>query len=249
MNEDKKIVLLIDAENVSAHHANQIIKNAASHGDLVVRRAYGNGDTFTNNWQNDVLFKFSIRPVLCPAQTSGKNSTDTALIIEAMDLMYRGKEYYDGFCIVSNDSDFVGLAVRLRQDGLKVYGMGSARAATSFVAACDEFMRLDARQEETPQEKIVQQDSEPISQEDLPSDAELNDLLREAVETVSGDDGWAFLAQVGVWLRRVNPGFSPVLYGHPRLLPLVEATDMFEFKNLGTVEVMIRTKSLPVGDA
>ena len=143
MDTNEKIVVLIDADNIHAGYADKIIKKVASYGTPVVRRAYGRPLTF-KNWRREILLKYAIEPVLRHSYAArSKNVADITLVIDAMDLMHRGKEYYDAFCIVSDDSDFAGLAMRLREEGMTVYGLGTDNAVESFVSACDVFFLMD----------------------------------------------------------------------------------------------------------
>lgn len=212
MENDTKIVVLIDAENIGAKYAEQIIQKAASYGAPVVRRAYGNGATFRTQWKKDVLFKFAIEPVLRPSHTVGKNVADIALVIDAMDLMHKGQ--YHGFCIASSDSDFAGLAMRLREEGITVYGFGGSTAIGSFVSACDEFVILDTLPTSKSRKNITQVDL----------------LLRDAYQALPNDGESLLLSAVGSWLKRVYPSFSPLTYGYAKLADLVEESDLFDCK-------------------
>ena len=238
MDTSKKIVVLIDAENIGAKYAEQIIKKVAFYGTPVVRRAYGNGNTFSTDWKKEILFKFAIEPIFHPQHTAGKNVSDIALVIDAMDLLHRGQEHYDAFCIASNDSDFAGLAMRLRESSMTVYGLGNDKAIESFVAACDEFVRLEPLPDTAKnQPKILSQGKGTAVEQ------RLNKLLLEAVDAHADDDGWALLSTVGAWLKRIDPGFSPSLYGSKGLKDLVKQSGLFDYREQEGGRNVIRLKA------
>ncbi|MBM0124096.1 NYN domain-containing protein [Pimelobacter simplex] len=213
---DLRIAVLIDADNVSHQYAGPLLEELAKFGRTTVKRAYGDwsGDNM-KGWK-DKLNKHAISPEHTFAYTRGKNSTDSALIIDAMDLLYSGN--VDGFAIVSSDSDFTRLASRLRESGKTVYGVGRERTPRALQEACDQFLLLEllGTVDAVPADESGEAEEVP----DLPN---LQSLLTRAVNNAAGEDGWANLSSLGTNLRRLFSAFEPKRYGYETLLPLVEA--------------------------
>jgi uncharacterized LabA/DUF88 family protein len=214
-----RLAVLIDADNTSASHASALLEELARYGVPTVKRAYGDWTTQNLVRWKDELHRHAIQPVQQFAYTTGKNSTDSALIIDAMDLLYSGN--LDAFAIVSSDSDFTRLATRLRESGKTVYGLGRRRTPASLVAACDRFIYLEVlgRDEE------VHDEADAVDQPPLP---DLRRILTTAVETASQDDGWASLGPVGNYLTNTHASFDPRNYGFTKLSALVRAQDYLE---------------------
>src|SRR6187200_1399590 len=188
---DHKLAVLIDADNTSPKQTREMFDELASYGTLTVKRAYGDWtQQQLNGWKGE-LHKHAISPMQQFANTSGKNSTDSALIIDAMDLLYAGN--VDGFVIVSSDADFTRLATRLRESGMTVYGLGRRSTPEPFVAACDRFIYLDLLSPDT------QAPARQASEEDEPTPPvpELKRVLSTAISGTSKDDGWSNLGEVG----------------------------------------------------
>lgn len=223
-----RLAVLIDAENASATVMPAILAEVATHGTAHVKRAFGDWTgTALKSWKA-LLLTLSIHPVQQFSYTVGKNATDAAMVIDAMDLLYTGR--FDGFCIVSSDSDFTRLASRIRESGLIVYGFGERKTPGPFVAACDKFTYVEnldrAAESAAPAERVAPIRS--TAKASLASDTGLVRQLRAAVEAASDDDGWAALAQVGHLLITKSPDFDPRSWGHPKLSDLVTATGLFE---------------------
>ncbi|MFB7270726.1 NYN domain-containing protein [Streptomyces sp. NPDC056244] len=220
-----KLAVLIDADNAQPSITESLLAEIAKYGTAHVKRAYGDWTgTPLKGWK-DQLLKQSIQPIQQFAYTTGKNATDTALVIDAMDLLYT--ERFDGFCIVSSDSDFTRLAARIRESGLTVYGFGERKTPKPFVAACDKFIyteNLTYSQTTTEPAEGAPRRSRAVSVRD---DA-LVSLLHNDVEAASNDDGWAHLGAVGNIIRKRQPDFDPRSYGYPKLMPLIEATGLFD---------------------
>lgn len=248
------VAVLIDADNVSAEMVDPILQEAARFGRPIIRRVYGNWTgTELQQWKK-LLHEHALQPVQQFAYVPGKNATDTALIIDAMDLLHGGQA--EVFCLVSSDSDYTRLAMRLRESGKTVVGMGRAQTPRSLVRACDRFIALDtiARAKPKPDEKPGQPRAEggrgggrrgrgrPASRG--PPPPETLDLLREAVLDAEGADGWAELGTVGNVLYATAPDFDPRTYGHQQLGGLLESLrDEFEVmrpKEGGPVRVRAR---------
>lgn len=219
---DLRIAVLIDADNVSHQYAGPLLEELAKFGRTTVKRAYGDWSGENMKGWKDKLNKHAISPEHTFAYTRGKNSTDSALIIDAMDLLYSGN--VDGFAIVSSDSDFTRLASRLRESGKTVYGVGRERAPRALQEACDQFLLLELLGTVDPATTTAADEpdepGEPEAAPDLPN---LQSLLTRAVNNAAGEDGWANLSSLGANLRRLFSAFEPKRYGFDTLLPLVEA--------------------------
>lgn len=213
-SDSARLAVLIDADNASADNVDRLFAEIAKYGTATVRRAYGDwGSTHLKKWR-DILVENSIQPMQQFAYTKGKNATDIALVIDAMDLLHAGS--LDGFCLVSSDSDFTRLAARLREDGVAVYGFGQKSTAQSFIAACSTFIYV---------ENLEPESSQPAKKDvaELKEDERLTTLLRGAVEKASGDDGWANLAAVGSNLSRLASDFDSRTWGYGKLTDLMRA--------------------------
>ena len=217
-----RLALLIDADNSNPARLPQLLAEIAKYGTASVRRAYGNWTSgHLGGWKNGLLDN-SILPIQQFHYTTGKNATDSALIIDAMDLMYTGR--LDGFCIASSDSDFTRLASRIREQGLVVYGFGERKTPTAFVAACDKFIYTDLLGDDDGKPAKAAKKSTPT----LAKDRKLTTLLRKAVEAASDDSGWAQLGAIGSNLQRLAPDFDSRTYGYRKLRDLVQAQGSFE---------------------
>ncbi len=218
----EKLAVLIDADNAQPSIVEGLLSEIAKYGTANVKRIYGDWTLPGLKGWKEVLLQYSIQPIQQFGYTSGKNATDSALIIDAMDLLYTGK--FDGFCIVSSDSDFTKLASRIRETGLIVYGFGEKKTPKAFVSACDKFIFTEVlRSKDDSIEKIVRK-----TKSQLTRDTNLVDLLRNAVEASSDDSGWAHLASVGSNIAKQAPEFDPRNYGYKKLGELVSASKLFK---------------------
>ncbi|WP_329431109.1 NYN domain-containing protein (plasmid) [Streptosporangium sp. NBC_01495] len=218
-----KLAVLVDADNVSASVADSLMAEVAKYGTAHVKRAYGDWTgTGLRGWKEHLLAQ-SIQPMQQFAYTTGKNATDAALVIDAMDLLYSDR--LDGFCLVSSDSDFTRLAQRLRESGLTVYGFGERKTPKPFVAACDKFIYLENL---TGPADTAAGPAAPTPAAGLKGDTALVNLLRNAVEADSDDDGWARLANVGNSITKQRPDFDSRTYGYGKLSELMAATTLFD---------------------
>ena len=223
--ETANLAVLIDADNAQPAIIEGLLAEVAKYGTANVKRIYGNWtDEKLKGWKATLL-EHSIQPMQQFAYTTGKNATDSAMIIDAMDLLYTGN--FDGFCIVSSDSDFTRLASRLRESGRVVYGFGEKKTPRPFVAACDKFIYaevLRAKEEETKPSKARTSD-------DLKKDkGHLANLFRNAIDAYSDDDGWAQLGPVGSNIAKQAPEFDSRNYGFKRLKDLVQAMGLYELR-------------------
>jgi uncharacterized LabA/DUF88 family protein len=236
-----RLAVLIDSDNTTASLTTELLEEIAKYGTPTIKRAYGDWTTqHLVGWKEELL-RHAIQPVQQFAYTRGKNSTDSALIIDAMDLLYAGN--LEGFAIVSSDSDFTRLATRLRESGMTVYGLGRRNTPAPFVAACDRFIYLDllARDPQAAAQR-ASQDEEPALV--LPN---LKRVLSTAISSTSKDDGWSNLGEVGSYLIKSHAAFDPRDYGHPKLGELVRAEPYVEVKDVsgptGLSQLWVRLKS------
>jgi uncharacterized protein (TIGR00288 family) len=229
----ERLAVLIDADNTSPKYVRALLDELASYGTATVKRAYGDWTTSQlGGWKRE-LNQFAIVPMQQFAYTTGKNSTDSTLIIDAMDLLYSGN--VDAFALVSSDSDFTRLATRLRESGKRVYGLGQGKTPASFVAACDRFIYLEV----LPDEPVAPSADPESAEPQLPN---LESLLSRAVNAVSQDDGAASLSGLGSYLRSSHPAFDPRLYGFAKLSDLVRAQRYLTVTGTGGA-VQVRVKS------
>lgn len=222
------LAVLIDADNAHPKIIPGLFAAIAKLGNASVKRIYGDWTTpHLGNWKN-ILLEHAIQPVQQFAYTSGKNSTDSAMIIDAMDLLYTGP--FQGFCLVSSDSDFTRLATRIRESGRRVYGFGEEKTPQPFVVACDEFVyteKFDARGKAKPDVESGQE-----SLEKSGKDKRLIQLIRSAIKEVSDDSGWACLSGVANSIKKVDADFSPKTHGFKKLSELAGATGRFQINRL-----------------
>ncbi|SNT61460.1 OST-HTH/LOTUS domain-containing protein [Actinomadura meyerae] len=223
-----RLAVLIDADNAQPGIVEALLAEVAKYGTAHVKRAYGDW-TGTNlrGWKEHLLDQ-SIQPIQQFAYTSGKNATDAAMVIDAMDLLYSDR--FDGFCIVSSDSDFTRLAARIRESGLTVYGFGERKTPKPFVAACDKFIYIENLaydQGAAAPAATALGPAPPTPAAKLKQDTALVNLLRNAVEAASDEDGWAPLASVGHIITKQRPEFDSRSYGYPKLSELISATTLF----------------------
>jgi uncharacterized LabA/DUF88 family protein len=229
-----RLAVLIDADNAQPSITDALLAEVAKYGTAHVKRAYGDWTGPSLRGWKDQLLAQSIQPIQQFAYTRGKNATDAAMVIDAMDLLYSGR--FDGFCIVSSDSDFTRLAQRLRESGLTVYGFGEHKTPRPFTAACDKFIYVENLR--FTEETAVADGSDgadqkparpaPAQAAQLKGDAALVSLLRGAVQAASDEDGWASLAAVGNIITNQRPDFDSRSYGYAKLSDLFSATTLFD---------------------
>jgi uncharacterized LabA/DUF88 family protein len=220
----QKLAVLIDADNAQPSIVEELLAEIAKYGTANVKRTYGDWTGSRLKGWKEVLLLHSIQPIQQFRYTTGKNATDSAMIIDAMDLLYTNK--FDGFCIVSSDSDFTKLASRIRESGLVVYGFGEKKTPEAFVSACDKFIYTEVLMPKEDDSQSIK----PKSTNELKQDTKLVSLLRNAVEASSDDSGWAHLAPVGSNIAKQAPDFDPRNYGYKKLRELVAATKLFEIE-------------------
>jgi uncharacterized LabA/DUF88 family protein len=222
METTVKLAVLIDADNAQPSIIEGLLAEIANYGIASVKRIYGDWTGPGLKGWKEVLLEHSIQPMQQFAYTKGKNATDSAMIIDAMDLLYTGN--FDGFCIVSSDSDFTKLASRIRESGLLVYGFGENKTPSPFVSACDKFVFTEVLRAKVDEGEAITRKSA----NELKQDTKLVTLLRNAVDASSDDSGWANLGPVGSNIAKQSPQFDPRNYGYGKLGELVSATKLFE---------------------
>ncbi len=220
---DLKLAVVIDADNVPSGNVKGMMEEIAKYGVPTFKRIYGDW-TKPNlaGWKN-VLLENAITPIQQYGYTTGKNATDSAMIIDAMDILYTGK--VDGFCIVSSDSDFTRLAIRLRESGMKVFGFGERKTPSPFIVACDKFVYLEILKRS---QSIKPTDKAPTAATKAPEpipkiDKATLQLISSTVNDIADEDGWAFLGDVGNLLIKKRPDFDPRNYGFDKLTPLIKS--------------------------
>ena len=228
MSGADKLAVLIDAENAQPSIVDSLLAEVANYGVASVKRIYGDWTGPSLKGWKEALLQHSIQPIQQFGYTTGKNGTDSAMIIDAMDLLYSGK--FDGFCLVSSDSDFTRLASRLRESGLIVYGFGEQKTPPAFVSACDKFIYTEVLRPKTDESKAIVKKSS----SELKQNTKLVNLLRNAVEASSDESGWAHLASVGSNITKQSPEFDARNYGYRKLGELVSATELFEVEERKT---------------
>jgi uncharacterized LabA/DUF88 family protein len=243
--DSPRLAVLIDGDNTTPTIVEALLAEIAKYGRATIKRAYGDWTTQNLRGWKDVVNTHAIQPMQQFAYTVGKNATDSALIIDAMDLLYSGN--LDGFCLVSSDSDFTKLASRLRESGKTVYGFGESKTPHSLVAACDRFVYLDvlrpAKKTEQPDESLpAPTPPKRKTSSELRQDAKLVRLLREGVDAGSDDDGWAHLGGVGSFVAKQASDFDPRNWGYGKLVDLVNAIDLFEVRRPTGQGVQVREK-------
>ncbi len=232
MPEQTRIALLIDCDNVSHNSIEGVLEELSKFGMVNVRHAHGDwNSSFLSGWI-DRLHPHAIRPMQQFAYTKGKNATDSAMIIDAMDLLY--SKSIDAFALMTSDSDFTPLVMRILESGLPVYGFGEKKTPQPFVDACSTFIYTENLIEENGN-KTINTSSEKKSRAELRKDTALVKLLRTAVEQTSEDDDWAHMSKVGLYISN-NSSFSPINYGYKKLGDLIRASELFhvEMRNDGT---------------
>lgn len=217
-NNDK-LAVLIDADNAQASIIHELLAEVSRYGTANVKRAYGDWTTTNLKGWKDVLHKMAIQPMQQFSYTTGKNSTDSSLIIDAMDLLHTGS--LNGFCLVSSDSDFTRLATRIREAGLVVYGFGEKKTPQPFVAACDKFIYTEILKPQQPQAILDEQAPEPVEP-----------MIRAAIAATAKDNGWAALSAVGSMILKNSPSFDPRNYGCQKLGELVRKQTYLEVKEV-----------------
>jgi uncharacterized LabA/DUF88 family protein len=243
IQKDIRLAVLIDADNVPYSNVKGVMEEIAKYGTPTFKRIYGDWTKPTiSGWKN-VLLENAITPIQQYSYTSGKNSSDSALIIDAMDILYSGK--VDGFCIVSSDSDFTRLATRLREAGMKVFGIGQKKTPNPFIVACDKFIYMEiipafeVEPEETTTAKTKTTNPKPKALVDKLNKETLK-LIAHTINDLADENGWAFLGDVGNLVLKKQPNFDPRNYGFQKLTPLIKSLPQFEIDKRETDKAGIK---------
>ena len=222
-NNEKKLAVLFDADNVPYSHVKEMLDEITKYGNPTIKRIYGDWTKPSVSGWKSILLENAITPVQQYSYTTGKNATDSAMIIDAMDILHLGQ--VDGFCIVSSDSDFTRLATRLREAGKFVIGIGEKKTPKPFIVSCDKFIYIEILgNNETPnvhESKTTKEVSKPTKAKDIIGNDIIN-LLNQSIDDLADDSGWAFLA-VGNLILKKKPDFDPRNYGFSKLTPLIES--------------------------
>jgi uncharacterized LabA/DUF88 family protein/Fe-S-cluster formation regulator IscX/YfhJ len=233
-HKDLKLAVLIDADNVPYANVKEMFEEIAKYGTPTFKRIYADWTKpMVSGWKN-VLLENAITPIQQYSYSAGKNSSDSALIIDAMDILYTGK--VDGFCIVSSDSDFTRLATRLREAGMKVIGIGEKKTLNPFITACDKFIYIEILKPQVakPVEKNSKRESKNATAEVQKSqplnkiDPEIIKLFTDSISDLEDENGWAFLGELGTLMLKKKPDFDPRNYGFAKMLPLIKSMNRFD---------------------
>lgn len=241
-NAQKRLAVLIDADNAPAAIVEGLFEEIAKYGVASVKRIYGDWtDPHLGGWKK-VLLDHSIQPIQQFAYTKGKNATDSSLIIDAMDLLYTRR--FDGFCLVSSDSDFTRLASRLREEGLTVYGFGEEKTPKPFVAACDKFIYIELLREDVVSPTNGEPSTASVAPPDVakPAVAEPSKkpkapvgFIAKIMDDIADEDGWAHLGALGANITKLRPDFDPRTHGYKKLSDLIKGyPQSFELQARGT---------------
>jgi len=240
-----RIAVLIDGDNAQASLIDKILAEASKYGTVTIRRTYGDWTTPNMGGWKKTLQSYAIQPIQQFRYTIGKNATDSAMIIDAMDLLYSG--VVDSFCLVSSDSDYTRLATRIREKGFFVVGIGQKKTPRSFVSACDVFVYTEnlVPRKPSPKKSVRKKSTKTIKEPTTPDPIP---LLKQAFGIAMQDDGWAFLGTLGHHLRQLDPGFDARTYGHSQLSSLIRVyPKIFEVRDVksdvGNSVIYIRLKT------
>ncbi len=219
------LAVLIDGDNIPSAYIKEMMEEIAKYGNPTIKRIYGDWTKpHLAKWKI-LLLENAITPIQQYGYTTGKNATDSAMIIDAMDILY--SEKVNGFCIVSSDSDFTRLATRLREAGMQVIGIGEKKTPNPFIVACDKFIYIEILKNPTKENgSELDKDSEKNTFDKIT--AKEIKLIATSIDDLSEDDGWAFLGDVGGLLQKKQPNFDPRNFGFPKLTPLISSIDSFE---------------------
>jgi uncharacterized LabA/DUF88 family protein/Fe-S-cluster formation regulator IscX/YfhJ len=230
--KDLRLAVLIDADNVPYANVREMFEEIAKYGTPTFKRIYADWTKPTVSGWKTVLLENAITPIQQYSYSSGKNATDSAMIIDAMDILYSGK--VDGFCIVSSDSDFTRLATRLREAGMKVIGIGEKKTLTPFITACDKFiyleiLKVDERVTLNKHPNKSQKNNQPSTTNTLNKiDNGLIKLLSDSITDLADENGWAFLGDLGNFILKKQPDFDPRNYGFTKMLTLIKSIHKFD---------------------
>ncbi len=219
------LAVLIDGDNIPSAHVKEMMEEIAKYGNPTIKRTYGDWtNPHLSKWKN-LLLQNAITPIQQYAYTTGKNATDSAMIIDAMDILY--SEKVNGFCLVSSDSDFTKLATRLREAGMQVIGIGEKKTPTPFIVACEKFIYIEILRKQSTSKEDINKKDEAVEIIDRITPKVIK-LISSTITDSSDEDGWAFLGDVGSLIQKKQPNFDSRNYGFEKLTPLIKSTGKFE---------------------
>jgi uncharacterized LabA/DUF88 family protein len=246
---DLRLAVLIDADNVPYANITEMLEEITKYGTPTFKRIYADWTKPTVAGWKTVLLENAITPIQQYSYTTGKNSSDSAMIIDAMDILYSGK--VDGFCIVSSDSDFTRLAIRLREAGKKVIGIGEKKTLKPFITACDKFIYIEilkvdqkSANDKTTIKKTDKNPNAPLNK----IDADLTRILRDSIADLADENGWAYLGNLGTNILKKKPDFDSRNYGYTKLLPLIKSMNKFDIDERETGKNNIKHVYLRIRD-
>jgi len=228
---ETNLAVLIDGDNIPSAHVKEMMEEIAKYGNPTIKRIYGDWTKpHLNKWKT-VLLENAIHPIQQYGYTQGKNATDSAMIIDAMDILYSNK--VDGFCLVSSDSDFTRLATRLREASMKVIGIGEKKTPDPFIVACDKFIYIEILKNNSKEAENDKNNKEKGSKKaNLEKiTPKVTRLISQTISDVADEDGWAFLGDVGSLLQKKQPNFDSRNYGFQKLTPMIHSIDKFEIES------------------
>jgi len=226
MNTNINLAVLIDGDNIPSAHVKSMMEEIAKYGNPTIKRIYGDWTKPNLSKWKTLLLENAITPIQQYGYTTGKNATDSAMIIDAMDILYSNK--VNGFCLVSSDSDFTRLATRLREAGMQVIGIGEKKTPNPFIVACDKFIYIEILKNKVEKKsdnskETVKPDVDKITRKEI-------NLIKTTIMDLSDEDGWAFLGDVGSLLQKKQPNFDSRNYGFEKLTPLIKSIGNFELE-------------------
>ena len=226
---DLKLAVLIDGDNIPSAYVKEMMEEIAKYGNPTIKRIYGDWTKpHLSKWKN-ILLENALTPIQQYGYTTGKNSTDSAMIIDAMDILY--SEKVNGFCLVSSDSDFTRLATRLREAGMKVFGIGEKKTPEPFIVACDKFIYIEILKSQPEVSESEFSKSKSPSKDNIDKiTPKVIKLISSTITDLADDDGWAFLGDVGNLLQKKQPNFDSRNYGFQKLTPLIKSIKKFEIE-------------------
>lgn len=222
-----KLAVLIDGDNIPSAHVKEMMEEIAKYGDPTIKRIYGDWTKPRLSKWKKMLLEHAITPVQQYSYTTGKNATDSAMIIDAMDILY--SEKVNGFCLVSSDSDFTKLATRLREAGMQVIGIGEKKTPNPFIVACDKFIYVEILADQSAENEFEPKKIKEGESFDKITAKEIK-LISSSIDALSDDDGWAFLGDVGSLLQKKQPNFDPRNYGFQKLTPMIKSIGKYEIE-------------------
>ena len=230
---DFKLAVLIDGDNIPSAYVKEMMEEIAKYGNPTIKRIYGDWTMpRLSKWKN-ILLENAITPIQQYGYTTGKNATDSAMIIDAMDILY--SEKVNGFCLVSSDSDFTRLATRLREAGMQVFGIGEKKTPESFIVACDKFIYIEILKYQTEGSETELAKNKTSQKDNIDKiTPKVIKLISSTISDLADDDGWAFLGDVGNLLQKKQPNFDSRNYGFQKLTPLIKSIKKFEIEQRGS---------------